>query len=121
MEEVRFVVRPRLERKLLEDLVALHSKVGKDTDTKISRAADLVLLVVGVVHTGLAYLMYFGSIEQLRAQSVAIQSYIDPVSALLFSAAFLGEALTVPAQIGAVMIIGSAIISEKAGSKPELR
>ena len=49
MEEVRFVVRPRLERKLLEDLVALHSKVGKDTDTKISRAADLVLLVVGVI------------------------------------------------------------------------
>ena len=87
----------------------------------VSAVTAALLLVVGVVHTGLAYLMYFGSIEQLRAQSVAILSYIDPVAALLFSAAFLGEALTVPALIGAVMIIGSAILSEKAGSKPGLR
>ena len=49
MEEVRFVVRPRLERKLLEDLVALHSKVGKDTDTKINRIANAVLLIAGIV------------------------------------------------------------------------
>ena len=49
MENEKFVVRPRLERRLLEDLVALHSKVGKDTDTKITRAADIVLLVMGIV------------------------------------------------------------------------
>ena len=49
MEENRFVIRPRLERKLLEDLVALHSKVGKDTDTKINRIANAVLLIAGIV------------------------------------------------------------------------
>ena len=49
MEEKRFVIRPRLERKLLEDLVALHSKVGKDTDTKINRIANAVLLIAGIV------------------------------------------------------------------------
>ncbi len=49
MEEKRFFIRPRLERKLLEDLVAHHSKVGKDTDTKINRIANAVLLIAGIV------------------------------------------------------------------------
>jgi hypothetical protein len=49
MEDVKFVVKPKLERRLLEDLVALHFKVGKDTDTKVSRAANIVLLVMGIV------------------------------------------------------------------------
>lgn len=71
-----------------------------------------LLLIVGVVHTGLAYLLYFGSMDGLRVQSIAILSYIDPVSALFFSALFLKEPLGVPCIIGAVLIIGSAIASE---------
>ena len=52
----------------------------------------------------------------MGAQSIAIFSYIDPVSALLFSALLLKEALSIFGIIGAVMIIGSAIASEtKAG------
>ena len=72
----------------------------------------LLLLVMGLIHTGIAYVLYFGSMEGLRAQSVAIFSYIDPVSALLFSALFLREPLSPRGIIGAVMIIGSAIVSE---------
>ena len=74
--------------------------------------AVLLLLVVGIVHTGIAYVLYFGSMEGLRVQTVAILSYIDPVSALLFSAFLLRERLTVMNVIGAVLIIGSAMISE---------
>ena len=48
----------------------------------------------------------------LRVQSIALLSYIDPVSALFFSALFLKEPLSLPGIIGAVMIIGSAVISE---------
>ena len=77
-----------------------------------SASAVVLLLVVGVVHTGIAYVLYFGSMDGLRAQSVAILSYIDPVSALLFSALLLGERMSVPSIIGAVLIIGSAVISE---------
>ena len=72
----------------------------------------LLLLVLGIVHTGIAYAMYFGSMDGLRMQTIAVFSYIDPVSALLFSALLLREPLSVLNMIGAVMIIGSAIISE---------
>ena len=74
--------------------------------------AVLLLFVLGIVHTGIAYAMYFGSMEGLKMQTIAVFSYIDPVSALLFSALLLKEPLTVPALIGAVLIIGSAIFSE---------
>lgn len=74
--------------------------------------ALLLLIIIGLVHTGIAYVLYFGSIDGLKAQSIAIFSYIDPVSALLFSALLLNEPLTITGIIGAVMIIGSAVISE---------
>ena len=76
----------------------------------------VLLLVVGLVHTGIAYVLYFGSMDGLRAQSVAIFSYIDPVSALLFSALLLGEPLGIAGIAGAVMIIGSAVFSEMQGA-----
>ena len=72
----------------------------------------ILLLTVGLIHTGVAYLLYFGSMDGLKAQSIAILSYIDPVSALLFSALFLGERLSLLTVIGAILIIGSAVISE---------
>ena len=75
-------------------------------------AAVVLLLVVGVVHTGVAYVLYFRSMDGLRVQTVAILSYIDPVSALLFSAFLLQEPLSVMSVIGAVLIIGSAVFSE---------
>ena len=74
--------------------------------------AVILLLIVGIVHTGIAYVLYFGSMDGLRTQTIAIFSYIDPVSALLFSALLLGEKLSVAGIIGAVLIIGSAAISE---------
>ena len=79
---------------------------------EFSLSTVMLLTVVCLVHTGLAYVLYFGSMDGLRAQSVAILSYIDPVSALFFSALFLREPLSISGIIGAVMIIGSAVISE---------
>lgn len=72
----------------------------------------LLLLIVGLVHTGITYVLYFGSMEHLRTQTVAILGYIDPVSALFFSAILLKEPLSMYNIIGAVLIIGSALISE---------
>ena len=83
----------------------------------LTPAAVILLLAVGIVHTGIAYVLYFGSMDGLRVQTVAILSYIDPVSALLFSAFLLREPVTLLNVIGAVMIIGSAVASEL--QKPE--
>jgi len=77
-----------------------------------SLSAAALVLVVGIVHTGTAYTLYFGSMDGLRVQTVAILSYIDPVSALLFSAFLLREPLTPLNILGAVMIIGSAMAAE---------
>ena len=78
----------------------------------VSALTVILLLTVGIVHTGIAYVLYFGSFDGLKAQSAAILSYIDPVAALLFSALFLREPLSLPGIAGAVMIIGSAVVSE---------
>ncbi len=75
-------------------------------------AGGLVLLIVGIIHTGFAYYLYFGSVDALSAQSLAILSYIDPVTAVLLSALILREPLTLPIIFGAVLILGSALISE---------
>ena len=79
----------------------------------------LLLLVVGIIHTGMAYALYFGSMESLRVQTIAIFSYIDPISALLFSALLLKEPISPLNLAGAVLIIGSALLSELKREKPK--
>ena len=77
-------------------------------DTK----AILLLLLIGVVHTGLTYYLYFGSMEHVSGQSAAIISYIDPVIAVLASVLFLRQPMRSEELIGAVLIIGAALVSE---------
>lgn len=72
----------------------------------------LLLAVVAVVHTGLAYSLYFGSVEELPAQTIAIFSYIDPVTALILSALILAEPLGPHGLAGAVLVLGAAFVSE---------
>ena len=72
----------------------------------------LLLVFVGVLHTGVAYALYFGSIGQISAQTAAIFSYIDPVLALILSALVLHEHFGIPQLIGSVLILGAAIVCE---------
>ncbi len=71
-----------------------------------------LLLVMGIVHTGIAYALYFGGIKELPAQTSALLSYIDPVSAIILSAVFLREGLTASGVIGAVLVLGATLLSE---------
>ncbi len=71
-----------------------------------------LLLLVGIVHTGLAYTLYFGSMEALPAHSIAIFSYIDPIVAVLLSALLLKEPMTPAGWLGALLILGAAFVSE---------
>lgn len=74
-----------------------------------------MVLLVGIVHTGIAYALYFGSMKNLKVQSIAVMSYIEPVFALLLSAIVLHERMSVFGMVGAVLIIGSAIVGEATG------
>lgn len=87
---------------LTEDLRAL----------RFTPQVALLLLVVGVVHTGLAYVLYFGSIADVFAQTAALLSYIDPVVAVLLSLTLLHESMSPAAIFGAALVIGAMALSE---------
>ncbi len=82
------------------------------SDISLDTLGAVMVLIVGLVHTGIAYALYFGSMKGLKAQSVAVLSYIDPVFALILSSIVLGEKLSAFGIFGAVLVIGSAIVSE---------
>lgn len=85
---------------------------------QLPRGLDLILVtIVGVVHTGLACYLYFSSMKELAGQTIAIMSYIDPASALIFSAIFLQERLSIYQIIGAFMILGGTAFSQKMEKK----
>ncbi len=74
----------------------------------------ILLAIVGIVHTGISYFLYFGSMDKLEAQTLAILSYIDPVVAIILSILVLKEPMSVFDIVGGVLILGSAMISEYA-------
>lgn len=85
---------------------------GNLNSAPLNTTGLILLLVLGVVHTGLAYFLYFGSTADLSAQSLAIISYVDPVVAVLISAFIFKDNMGLFDIIGAVLIIGAAVISE---------
>jgi drug/metabolite transporter (DMT)-like permease len=78
------------------------------------------ILILGIVNTGVGCYFYFSSIGDLSVQTVAIFGYIEPLSALLFSAALLGETLSALQIAGAVLILGGAAFGERFRGKPAL-
>ena len=72
----------------------------------------IMLCIVGIVHTGIAYTLYFGVMDKLKAQTVALFSYVDPVVAILLSAVILHENIGVWGYIGAVLVLGATLVSE---------
>ena len=78
----------------------------------LNSAGWISLLIVGIVHTGITYCMYFSSLKELPGQKVAILSYIDPLVAVLVSVIWLNEKMTVPQIIGGLLILGFTLWSE---------
>ncbi len=72
----------------------------------------LWLVLIGLVNTALAYFLYFTGLQILPAQSVALLSYADPVSALFLSAFFLHESMTGLQMLGAALLLGGALWGE---------
>lgn len=80
--------------------------------SNIDRDSLLLILILGVVHTGIAYICYFGSIDTLPVSKVAILGYIEPVLSIVMGVVFFKEELTIYGGIGALLILISAVVSE---------
>lgn len=72
----------------------------------------ICLLVVGLIHTGITYCMYFSALKELKGQQVAILSYLDPLVAVVVSVLILGEGITFFQIVGGLLILGFTLWNE---------
>ena len=78
------------------------------------RRSVIFTLIVGVFHTGIVYMIYFSSVQKIPAQTTAVFSYIDPVTAIILSAVVLGERLDTVQLIGTFLILAATLFNELA-------
>lgn len=98
-------------------LLPYTAATGGFANLTLSAGIVGLVLLVGILHTGIAYALYFGSMSSLPAQTVALYSYIDPVAAVLLSAAVLHEGMSLAELLGAVLVLGATLISELPAQK----
>ena len=94
---------------ILIPYVALN---GGITLGSLNTTGWICLLVVGLIHTGITYCLYFSSLKELSGQEASILSYIDPLVSVLVSFFALGESMTVSQIIGGVIILGFTLLNE---------
>ena len=95
--------------------VVVFTGVVKGFAFEIAGGDLLPILFLGVVNTGIGCYLYFSSIGRLPVQTVAICGYLEPLSAVFFSVLLLGEVIGPVQIIGAVLILGGAILGEVSG------
>ena len=83
---------------------------GFGFDTK----SIILTLIIGMFHTGFAYMIYFSSVQKIPAQTTAVFSYIDPVTAIIVSAVVLGERLDAVQIVGTILILTATLFNELA-------
>ncbi len=88
---------------LLTDGVNLHT---------LNQKGWIFLLIIGFVHTGITYCLYFSSLKELPGQKAAILSYIDPLVAVLVSVVVLKETMTPMQIVGGILILGFTLWNE---------
>ena len=95
----------------------LQDQHGQSGHGAIPLSAGMLLVTLGVVNTGIGCLLYFSAVAKLPVQTVAVVGYLEPLSAVVFSAVLLGEAITPVRLMGAALIIGGAIFCALAGKR----
>jgi len=80
--------------------------------TNIDNKSWILLLVVGVLHTGIGFVFYFSGIKNLTGQTIAVLCYIDPISAIIMSNLFFKEQLTAIQILGGILILGATSLKE---------
>ena len=92
--------------------VAIFVGIKQGYRIEIDTQSIIPILVLGLLNTGIGCYFYFSSIGKLPVQTVAICGYLEPLSAVVFSVIFLKETMFSIQIIGAVLIIGGAMLGE---------
>ena len=101
-----------IQRTFLQFLAAIVTLIpyvaatGGVTLSRLDGTGWLCLLVVGILHTGITYCLYFSSLKEIPGQRTAILSYIDPLVAVLISVTVLRESMTWQQALGGGLILG---------------
>ena len=74
--------------------------------------AGTYTILLGILHTGVAYTMFFSLYTHMESVEIVSYSYLEPLFGILFSVIFVGETLTFLQIIGGILILGSAYIGE---------
>ena len=94
-------------------VTAPYAFISLDYNSVIFDGKTIIfLLILGVFHTGFAYILYLGSMEFLPSQSIAIYSYFEPIVAVILSYFLLKEDLSILGLIGGVLILSSTFLYE---------
>lgn len=92
--------------------VAVFVGIKQGLVIRIQPGSWIPVLILGIVNTGIGCYFYFSSIGDLPVQTVAVCSYLDPLSAVVFAVLFLKESMSIIQVIGAVLILGGAVLGE---------
>lgn len=79
---------------------------------EVSTSSIPFILILGIVNTGVGFWLFFSGMENLKGQSIAMLSYIDPFVAILISAIILQEQMALVQMIGGTLLLGSTFVSE---------
>jgi len=64
-----------------------------------------LLLILGSINTALAVTLYFYGLGLIKAHKAVIMTYLEPASAVVFGAFFLGQVPNLLAAIGGILIV----------------
>ena len=79
---------------------------------EVSSSSIPSILILGIVHTGIGFLLFFSGMQKIKGQSIATLSYADPITSLVISALILQEQMTVVQMLGGALLLGSTFVSE---------
>ena len=83
----------------------------------VSSSSIPFILILGIVHTGIGFLLFFSGMQKLKGQSIAALSYADPITSLVISAVILQEQTTFVQMLGGALLLGSTFVSENQSIK----
>ena len=91
--------------------------LGNKIPTSIDTTSIILIFVMGILNTGISFLLFFGSIEHLPSSEIAIIGYLEPVINIIIGITFFDEKMSIIGIVGTIIILAAALANELIGNK----